>query len=74
MKSPLFPKKRQLSHIFGQKSYNGVALISKVKIDKIDLQFIEITLGRLICTYASRSFSYYVLKNTTGPITTWFWK
>ena len=30
-----------VSHVFGQKSYNGVAFISKVNIDKIDLQFIK---------------------------------
>lgn len=30
-----------MSHVFGQKSYNGVAFISKVNIDKIDLQFIK---------------------------------
>ena len=29
------------SYVFGQKSYNGVAFISKVKIDKIDLHFIK---------------------------------
>ena len=30
-----------ISHIFGQKSYNGVAFLSKVNIDKIDIQFIK---------------------------------
>jgi len=30
-----------MSHVFGQKSYNGVAFISKINIDKIDLQFIK---------------------------------
>ena len=29
------------SYVFGQKSYNGVAFLSKVNIDKIDLEFIE---------------------------------
>jgi len=29
------------SHIFGQKSYNGVAFLSKIKIDKIDLKFLK---------------------------------
>ena len=29
------------SHVFGQKSYNGVAFLSKVNIDKIDLEFIK---------------------------------
>ena len=29
------------SHVFGQKSYNGVAFISKVKIDNINLRFIK---------------------------------
>ena len=28
------------SHVFGQKSYNGVAFLSKVNINKIDLKFI----------------------------------
>ena len=29
------------SHVFGQKSYNGVAFLSKVNISKIDLKFIK---------------------------------
>ncbi len=29
------------SHVFGQKSYNGVAFITKVKINKIDFSFIK---------------------------------
>jgi len=29
------------SHVFGQKSYNGVAFLSKVNISKIDLKFIN---------------------------------
>ena len=29
------------SHIFGQKSYNGVAFLSKINIDKIDLKFLK---------------------------------
>jgi len=29
------------SYVFGQKSYNGVALLSKVKIDKIGIDFIK---------------------------------
>ena len=29
------------SYVFGEKSYNGVAFISKVNIDKIDLEFIK---------------------------------
>ena len=29
------------SHVFGQKSYNGVAFLSKIKIDKIDIKFIK---------------------------------
>ena len=29
------------SHVFGQKSYNGVAFLSKINIDKINLQFFE---------------------------------
>jgi exodeoxyribonuclease-3 len=28
------------SHVFGQKSYNGVAFLSKIKINKLDLKFI----------------------------------
>ena len=28
------------SFVFGQKSYNGVAFLSKIKIDKINLNFI----------------------------------
>ena len=29
------------SYIFGQKSYNGVAIVSKVKIDNINANFIK---------------------------------
>ena len=29
------------SHVFGQKSYNGVAFLSKINIDKINIQFIK---------------------------------
>ena len=29
------------SHIFGQKSYNGVAFLSKINIDKIDIKFFK---------------------------------
>ena len=30
-----------ISHVLGQKSYNGVAFLSKVNIDKIDIKFIK---------------------------------
>ena len=30
-----------VSHVFGQKSYNGVAFLSKKKIDKINIQFFK---------------------------------
>ena len=36
-----FEKIGYKSHVFGQKSYNGVAFISKVKIDKVDLNFLK---------------------------------
>ena len=29
------------SHVFGQKSYNGVAFLTKIRIDKVDVNFIE---------------------------------
>ena len=29
------------SHVFGQKSYNGVAFVSKIKFDKIDIKFLK---------------------------------
>ena len=29
------------SHVFGQKSYNGVAFLTKIRIDKVDIDFIE---------------------------------
>ena len=28
-------------HVFGQKSYNGVAFLSKIKIDKVDINFLK---------------------------------
>ena len=30
-----------VSHVFGQKSYNGVAFLTKINIDKVDIDFIE---------------------------------
>ena len=36
-----FKKLGYKSYVFGQKSYNGVAFLSKVNIDKIDLEFIK---------------------------------
>ena len=36
-----FKKLGYESYIFGQKSYNGVAFISKIKIDNIRLDFIK---------------------------------
>jgi len=36
-----FKKLGYLSHVFGQKSYNGVAFISKINIKNISLQFIN---------------------------------
>ena len=29
------------SYVYGQKSYNGVAIVSKYNINKVDLQFIK---------------------------------
>ena len=29
------------SHVFGQKSYNGVAFLSKINIDKVNIQFFK---------------------------------
>ena len=36
-----FKKLGYKSYVFGQKSYNGVAILSKINIDKIDLEFIN---------------------------------
>ena len=36
-----FKKKVMQSHVFGQKSYNGVAIVSKVDIKNIDKNFIK---------------------------------
>ena len=46
-----FKKVGYESYVYGQKSYNGVAFISKVKIDNIDLDFIKDDLkqSRIIC-------------------------
>jgi exodeoxyribonuclease-3 len=46
-----FKKLGYESYVFGQKSYNGVAFISKVKIDNIELNFIKDDLqqSRIIC-------------------------
>ncbi len=46
-----FKKLGYESYVFGQKSYNGVAFISKIKIDSIKLDFIKDDLkqSRIIC-------------------------
>ena len=36
-----FKKQGYQSYVFGQKSYNGVALISKVKIDEIKTDYLK---------------------------------
>ena len=36
-----FKKLGYKSYVFGQKSYNGVAFLSKVNIDKIDIKFVK---------------------------------
>jgi len=36
-----FKKEGYESFVFGQKSYNGVAFLSKIKIDNINLNFIK---------------------------------
>jgi len=36
-----FKKMKYESYVFGQKSYNGVAFISKVKLENIDINFIK---------------------------------
>ena len=36
-----FKKFGYISHVFGQKSYNGVAIISKLELDKINNSFIK---------------------------------
>ena len=36
-----FEKEGYTTHIFGQKSYNGVAFLSKVKINNINTSFIK---------------------------------
>jgi len=46
-----FKKLGYESYVFGQKSYNGVAFISKIKIDNIKLDFIndDLKQSRVIC-------------------------
>ena len=46
-----FKKLGYESYVYGQKSYNGVAFLSKIKIDNIDLDFIKDDLkqSRIIC-------------------------
>jgi len=36
-----FKKAGYYSHVYGQKSYNGVAFLSKMDVDKINLQFMK---------------------------------
>ena len=42
-----FKKEGYTSYIFGQKSYNGVAFLSKIKINNISTNFIKINLNNL---------------------------
>ena len=46
-----FKKEGYESFVFGQKSYNGVAFLSKIKIDNINLNFIkdDLNQSRIIC-------------------------
>ena len=46
-----FKKLGYMSYLFGQKSYNGVAFLSKQKIDNIKLDFIkdDLSQSRIIC-------------------------
>ena len=46
-----FKKLGYESYVFGQKSYNGVAFLSKIKINNIKLDFIQDALNhsRIIC-------------------------
>jgi len=46
-----FKKLGYESYVFGQKSYNGVAFISKIKIDNVNIDFIKDDLkqSRIIC-------------------------
>jgi exodeoxyribonuclease-3 len=46
-----FAKLGYESYVFGQKSYNGVAFVSKIKIDNIKLDFIldDLKQSRIIC-------------------------
>ena len=46
-----FKKLGYESYVFGQKSYNGVAILSKVRIDNVKLDFIKDDLkqSRIIC-------------------------
>ena len=41
-----FKKHGYRSYVFGQKSYNGVAIISKENINKINLEFIKDSMGQ----------------------------
>ena len=46
-----FRKLGYMSYLYGQKSYNGVAFLSKQKIDNIKLDFIkdDLSQSRMIC-------------------------
>ena len=46
-----FKKLGYESYVFGQKSYNGVAFVSKIKIDNINIDFIndDLKQSRIIC-------------------------
>ena len=41
-----FKKLGYSSYVFGQKSYNGVAIISKLKLDNINIDFIKDNLNQ----------------------------
>ena len=57
------------SYVFGQKSYNGVAILSKVKIDNIELDFIKDDLkqSRIICGHTKINQKKIKLVNIYVP-------
>ena len=57
------------SHVFGQKSYNGVAIISKLKVDNISTNFIndELKQSRIITGEISLMKKKIILINIYVP-------
>jgi len=64
-----FKKLKYESYVFGQKSYNGVAIISKKKLDNVETNFFKDKMGhsRIITTNVKYKKDNFILINIYAP-------